>query len=259
MRYVALRAMPSRILREGILSSERVDALASWGSECFYRRLMSVVDDFGRYYANPSLLRAACYPLKLDKVSNADVEKWLAECAGAALVSTYECGGKRYLQMHDFRQQERAKTSRFPSPDGQPPDGCDAPAQHPLTDVHLDEGEVVDVIGGEGGKARASTRRPSRKTPIPKDFSLSTRVQTWAAEKGHDRLDEHLESFVSKAKAKGYTYVDWDEALMNAIRDDWAGLRKANGSGPGRRGSVIEHNEALRAKLRAERAQEAKS
>lgn len=35
--------MPSRILREGILTSERVNALAPL-EELFYRRLMSVVD-----------------------------------------------------------------------------------------------------------------------------------------------------------------------------------------------------------------------
>jgi hypothetical protein len=36
-----------------------------------------------------------------------------------------------------------------------------------------------------------------------------------------------LESFVSKAKAKAYTYADWDQAFMNAIRDDWANLGKS--------------------------------
>ena len=59
--------MPNRIVREGILTSERVELL-SWAEEVFYRRLMSVVDDFGRYYARPELLRAACYPLLLTKV-----------------------------------------------------------------------------------------------------------------------------------------------------------------------------------------------
>jgi hypothetical protein len=39
--------MPSRLLREGILDSEAVNAL-SFAAEVFYRRLMSVVDDFGR-------------------------------------------------------------------------------------------------------------------------------------------------------------------------------------------------------------------
>lgn len=108
--------MPNRILREGILTSERVDALTSWASEVFYRRVISVVDDFGRYSANSSLLRAACYPLKIDKVSNADIGKWLSDCETAALISTYDSGGKRYLQVLDFRQQQRADKSKYPEP-----------------------------------------------------------------------------------------------------------------------------------------------
>jgi hypothetical protein len=64
--------------------------------------------------------------------------------------------------------------------------------------------------------------RASRKTSLPKDFLITERVKQWALEKGHHSLPTHFENFVSAAKAKGYTYVDWDEALMKAIRDNWA-------------------------------------
>src|SRR3990167_11311858 len=57
--------MPNRILREGILSSERINTL-SVHAELFYRRLLSVVDDYGRFFAHPALLRSACYPLRVD-------------------------------------------------------------------------------------------------------------------------------------------------------------------------------------------------
>ena len=106
--------MPNRILRDGIIQSERVDQLC-WSAEVFYRRLHSVVDDYGRFYARPSLLRAACYPLKLDRVSDADIGKWLTECVTAGLVSVYQVSGKEYLEVQDFRQQIRAKQSKYPS------------------------------------------------------------------------------------------------------------------------------------------------
>lgn len=74
-------------------------------------------------------------------------------------------------------------------------------------------------------RARATrARRAPRKTPLPADFTLSERVISWAAENEVSHLDKHFESFVGRAKAKGYTYADWDAALMNAIRDDWAKL-----------------------------------
>lgn len=112
--------MPVRLIRDGILTSEPVCSL-SWPSEVLYRRLMSVVDDYGRFHANSRLIRAACYPLQIDKVSDADIGKWLTECVTAALVSVYPASdGKRYLQIEKFGQQIRSK-SKFPEPDGDVP------------------------------------------------------------------------------------------------------------------------------------------
>lgn len=61
-----------------------------------------------------------------------------------------------------------------------------------------------------------------RKCALPTDFCISDQVRSWAAEKGHGQLEQHLASFVGKAKANGYKYADWDQAFMNAIRDNWA-------------------------------------
>lgn len=70
-----------------------------------------------------------------------------------------------------------------------------------------------------------SITKPAKKekpTTLPADFCISERVVKWAQEKGHHSLQAHFENFVSAAKAKGYTYLDWDEAFMTAIRKNWA-------------------------------------
>lgn len=69
--------------------------------------------------------------------------------------------------------------------------------------------------------------RKKPKTVMPQDFDLkvSSRVETWAAKQGFSDLEAHLAHFVGKARANGYVYANWDDALMNAIRDDWAKLR----------------------------------
>lgn len=73
---------------------------------------------------------------------------------------------------------------------------------------------------------RQRQRQPRlRATSLPSGFGISERVRSWAQEKGHNHLDLQLEAFLSYAKRKGATYVDWEEALMNAIRDDWAKAR----------------------------------
>lgn len=133
--------MPNRILREGILTSPRVAKLG-WPEEVFYRRLMSVVDDFGRYYADPGMLRAACYPRMLNKVSDSDVEKWLAKCAEAALVRVYVASDtERYLEVLDFKQQARATKSKFP----QPPSTCVADATQTSSECVASAPVYVDV------------------------------------------------------------------------------------------------------------------
>jgi len=62
------------------------------------------------------------------------------------------------------------------------------------------------------------------KIYIPKDFSVSERVQKWADKNGYIHLDKHLESFIDRCKANNYKYTDWDSAFMTAIRDNWARL-----------------------------------
>lgn len=104
--------MPNRIIRDGILTSENVDKLGVH-AEVFYRRLMSVVDDFGRYTAHPSLLRAACYPLRVDSIREADISRFLTEVQEAGLIALYEVDGKRYLQMNKC-DEPRAKKSKYP-------------------------------------------------------------------------------------------------------------------------------------------------
>lgn len=108
--------MPSRIIREGILTSEAINNL-SYEAEVFYRRLHSVVDDYGRFFANPQLLRAHCYPLRLDTVTDKMIKQWVSECEKASLIQVYEQDGKGYLQVEKFDQQIRQKRMKFPEPD----------------------------------------------------------------------------------------------------------------------------------------------
>lgn len=107
--------MPTRMIRDGILTSERIERLSESG-EVFYRRLLSVVDDYGRYHAHPSLLRAHLYPLRLDRMPERAIAALLRECADVGLIQTYEDDGKPVLQVHRFDQQIRIKRSKFPAP-----------------------------------------------------------------------------------------------------------------------------------------------
>lgn len=78
----------------------------------------------------------------------------------------------------------------------------------------------VPVQGVQGGKPKKSK---AVATPLPEGFGISDRVLKWATEQGLAGVIElHLEAFVSTCRAKGYSYVDWDDAFMNAVRKNWA-------------------------------------
>src|SRR5205809_487274 len=107
--------MGDRVIRSNILTSDSVNSL-SWAAEVFYRRLMSVVDDFGRYDGRVAILKANIYPLQLDKVAESDIVKWRAECSKAGLVRFYRVDGKEYLELLKFGQRLRAMKSKYPAP-----------------------------------------------------------------------------------------------------------------------------------------------
>jgi hypothetical protein len=106
--------MPIRILREGILTSDAVNSLTPH-AELFYRRLMSVHDDFGLFDARPSILRADCYPLQIDRIREADISRWLTECETAGLILLYVVDGRAYGMVHKV-EKPRAKKPKFPLP-----------------------------------------------------------------------------------------------------------------------------------------------
>lgn len=86
-------------------------------------------------------------------------------------------------------------------------------------------------------KRREETETEKKRacaTRLPEGFAVSDRVLKWATARGLQGVIElHLEAFISTCRAKGYTYVDWDEAFMNAVRKNWARIeapkRRADG------------------------------
>lgn len=142
--------MPTRILREGINSSTRVNAL-SMGAELLFRRLMSVADDYGRFYGAAATIRGACWPINPHTIRDEEVANWMIECCRGErpLISMYQHDGVDYLQIHDFKQQTRSP-SKFPEP-------CKSSANHLLSNCESSAGKMLALVGvgvGDGGGIR---------------------------------------------------------------------------------------------------------
>lgn len=175
--------MPTRLLREGILESERVDKLSP-EAEVFYRRLMSRVDDYGLYNANIKILLAHLYPLKLGQISLESVEEWLGECVEAGLILLYESDGKPYLQMQDTCWQTRSKP-KHPLP---PDNNC----KQVITPVYLDvvedvyeDGEVESVFS----HWQSVMNSPKTKLTPGRRQKIKTRLKNYSVDAIKSAID----------------------------------------------------------------------
>lgn len=105
--------MPNRILRDWT-TSETVDRLTAEQENAFTRLLMAV-DDFGRYNADPRLLLARLYPLRVGMMSAQHMHSIRNALAAHGLVTIYAIDGREYLQIVKWHNVPRAKESKFPT------------------------------------------------------------------------------------------------------------------------------------------------
>lgn len=111
--------MPNRIIKESICTSDSVDQM-TWFEECFWQRLIVNCDDYGRFDARISVLKARLFPLK-EKLQNKDIESAIEKLVLLGCIVLYSCDGKPYLYLPSWENHQtiRAKKSKYPSPDDQ--------------------------------------------------------------------------------------------------------------------------------------------
>ena len=123
------RIMPTRMIREGLLDSDKINLLSADGERLF-TRLMLCADDFGRFDGRFIVIKNRAFPLKETmKISN--IEKDLNECIKVGLITRYLVNGKPYIEIPGFNQRLRAKKSKYPDNDGHMSDDC------PTDDGHV--------------------------------------------------------------------------------------------------------------------------
>ena len=213
--------MPTRIIREGILTSERVNQLTE-RAELFYRRLMSVVDDHGRFPANLMLLRASCYPLKLDAVKEDSIKKHLAEAEDARLIVLYTVDDKAYLEMQDFGQRINGKP-KFPGIS----DGSPGIPGNPRLGEGEGEGEGVD---GMRQVTPAQLVLNSYHRLLPNCQSI-----TVLNDKRKRRIGEAVKLAKEVCTQQGWPYEAtgfWDAYFSECAKDPWLRGDKPNPNNP---------------------------
>jgi uncharacterized phage protein (TIGR02220 family) len=115
------KTMKTRLLNEAIILSKKINAVSAL-AEVLYIRLVIVADDYGRYYADPEIVKAKVLTLRRG-VSAHLVRKILLELWRARLIDLYQIEEEVYLEIKRFEdwQKFRADVKRrkdFPEPTG---------------------------------------------------------------------------------------------------------------------------------------------
>lgn len=226
----------ARSIKPSIMANEELAELEPMARLLFIY-LWMLADREGRLEDRPK--RIAAQALPYDR--HADVGAMLDELHKAGFIVRYEAQGTACIQIAAFSKHQtphvREAASSLPSMDQgatkavqEHYQGSAEASPRSPDSGFSDSGFSDSGLGTSPPAAQAAPSRPPKKrqlkTTLPADFCVSDRVREWAQERGLDRLDEHLDAFKRKAVANGYTYVSWDDAFMEAIREDWAKLRK---------------------------------
>ena len=107
-----------RVIDRKLMASRKVNSV-SLGAECLYVRIIILTDDFGRYYADPRILKAHAFPIR--SVTSKTIWKWLIELVEIGLVKLYSVDNEEYLEIvrfEDFQtfRADRKRQEGFPKP-----------------------------------------------------------------------------------------------------------------------------------------------
>lgn len=196
-----------------------------------FEGLWVLADRDGRLEDRPLRIKAETFPYR----EGLDLEAMLNWLAENGFIERYTAKGVKVIHILEFAKHQNPHKNEVPS---------DLPSKE---SANVEIGMTSELIGTARADSLfidslnlitdiaplalpAAPKKPkpaSRKSPLPDGFELSDRVRRWAAEKSHSNLDQHFENFVSACRKSGYTYADWDEALMDAIRKNWARIDPA--------------------------------
>jgi len=229
--------MPKRMLRDWT-ESVRLDGISAEGERLFTRLIMKA-DDFGRFHADPRLVKSGCFPL-LDNLRTNDIARWLDELSTRRLVFLYEAGGRSLLSIIDFEQRLNQAKAKFPPPSGE-------------NDDWLATSDGFREVPGTSRKFRPEEKRREVEEEKKEDPAQQSCLDRWAG------LPEALNTEAFKAKwtswleyRRGQKWkplkpasilgqwgelAQWGEldaiaSIEQSVRQAWQGLFRPKGEGP---------------------------
>lgn len=215
--------MPNRIIKESVCTSDTIDQM-TWFEECFYTRLWTACDDYGRMDARPAILKGRLFPLK-ERLSLKDIQNALQKMVDIGCVITYECDGKPYLYLPSWEvhQQVRAKKSKYPAPD--------KTCNHMISDDIKCPRNPIQSESESESKRRAREARSAPQEPEDYGFGpeLAAAFDDWLKYKREKRQEYKptgLSALVSQARNNAAKYGEPAVAALirQCMAANWQGI-----------------------------------
>jgi len=108
-----------RMLARNITVSKKVARLTDPWAKLFYTWLIPFTDDFGRFHAEPELLKAAIFPR--EAITLEQIEKLSTDLSREGLITLYEVDDSAYLELVAFDKfqtfrGDRKRQAEYPEP-----------------------------------------------------------------------------------------------------------------------------------------------
>ena len=155
--------MPSRILKDSILTDKAFNSL-TLAEESIYHRLLVSADDYGIFYADPILLLRLLYPRKTD-ISEETIRESLDHLEEAGFIHRYTADGEDYLKILPWEKHQRLRNGRhkFPCPDGFEEEAPPETAAEAEKETENEEGKKKESKPPKGKAPKAKTTDPDPK------------------------------------------------------------------------------------------------
>lgn len=180
--------MPQRFLKPAIRQSRRWNR-CSFAAQSLFIRLLTLVDDFARYEADPELLRSEAFPYgdpDGNPITVDNICQQMTALVDKDMMVIYDVNGVKYLELKRWSERVRSEKSRFPAPPSHlptvdskcslpKPSPPSSPKPSPAPPPPTTSGDRVDEILKTEGEISASKRVvvPSSQLSSEKDLDLS--------------------------------------------------------------------------------------
>lgn len=196
--------MPSRVIREGLLDSERYWS-ASIEARQLFIHLMLIADDFGLVSLAPVLIRRRCFD---DAPTPAKIDKMIEQLADADLIRLYTVGADsspaRYAFIPKFGQRLRLMRCKHPIP----PEALFKDDAEAAEKFKVNKAKFESLSAGRGqmtGIRRPEVEGKGREVESKTGKGEQLGVEQWAERQGIKRL--HGEDQIAYRKRISDAYV----------------------------------------------------